>query len=145
MSLTWYCVPNIIFHCCVFQEFSGTGPKYNAAYKHHKSITSFLSHLDFVPYIYILNIWYFKILHVEILNHLYFKLEKLKRDPLLFCSDRHVGKIYSKCSSFLDYVRMSLKKLGLDESKVSVWLPFSFTRILGRAVNWNNTRSFAFY
>ncbi|XP_060233958.1 probable methyltransferase-like protein 25 isoform X2 [Meriones unguiculatus] len=33
--------------------------------------------------------------------------------------DRHVGKIYSKCSSFLDYVRMSLKKLGLDESKVS--------------------------
>ncbi|KAL1774762.1 methyltransferase 25 isoform X1 [Sigmodon hispidus] len=33
--------------------------------------------------------------------------------------DRHVGKIYSKCSSFLDYVKMSLKKLGLDESKVS--------------------------
>lgn len=33
--------------------------------------------------------------------------------------DRHVGKIYSKCSSFLDYVRMSLKKLGLDESKIS--------------------------
>ncbi|XP_070927455.1 probable methyltransferase-like protein 25 isoform X1 [Macaca nemestrina] len=32
-------------------------------------------------------------------------------------SDRHVGKIYSKCSSFLDYVRRSLKKLGLDESK----------------------------
>ncbi|XP_049991405.1 probable methyltransferase-like protein 25 isoform X3 [Alexandromys fortis] len=31
--------------------------------------------------------------------------------------DRHVGKIYSKCSSFLDYVRMSIKKLGLDESK----------------------------
>ncbi|XP_049991404.1 probable methyltransferase-like protein 25 isoform X2 [Alexandromys fortis] len=33
--------------------------------------------------------------------------------------DRHVGKIYSKCSSFLDYVRMSIKKLGLDESKIS--------------------------
>uniref|UniRef100_A0A7N9CNV5 Methyltransferase like 25 n=1 Tax=Macaca fascicularis TaxID=9541 RepID=A0A7N9CNV5_MACFA len=33
-------------------------------------------------------------------------------------SDRHVGKIYSKCSSFLDYVRRSLKKLGLDESKL---------------------------
>uniref|UniRef100_A0A8C6W884 Methyltransferase like 25 n=1 Tax=Nannospalax galili TaxID=1026970 RepID=A0A8C6W884_NANGA len=32
--------------------------------------------------------------------------------------DRHVGKIYSKCSSFLDYVKMSLKKLGLDESKL---------------------------
>ncbi|XP_024592521.1 methyltransferase-like protein 25 [Neophocaena asiaeorientalis asiaeorientalis] len=32
--------------------------------------------------------------------------------------DRHVGKIYSKSSSFLDYVRMSLKKLGLDESKL---------------------------
>ncbi|PNJ20436.1 METTL25 isoform 1 [Pongo abelii] len=32
--------------------------------------------------------------------------------------DRHVGKIYSKCSSFLDYVRRSLKKLGLDESKL---------------------------
>ncbi|XP_037599774.1 methyltransferase-like protein 25 isoform X2 [Cebus imitator] len=31
--------------------------------------------------------------------------------------DQHVGKIYSKCSSFLDYVRRSLKKLGLDESK----------------------------
>ncbi|XP_030100895.1 probable methyltransferase-like protein 25 isoform X5 [Mus musculus] len=31
--------------------------------------------------------------------------------------EQHVGKIYSKCSSFLEYVRMSLKKLGLDESK----------------------------
>ncbi|XP_023605529.1 methyltransferase-like protein 25 isoform X2 [Myotis lucifugus] len=31
--------------------------------------------------------------------------------------DRYVGKIYSKSSSFLDYVRKSLKKLGLDESK----------------------------
>lgn len=31
--------------------------------------------------------------------------------------DRHVGKVYSKSSSFLDYVRKSLKKLGLDESK----------------------------
>ncbi|XP_076776231.1 putative methyltransferase-like protein 25 isoform X1 [Arvicanthis niloticus] len=33
--------------------------------------------------------------------------------------EQHVGKIYSKCSSFLEYVRMSLQKLGLDESKVS--------------------------
>ncbi|KAM9230742.1 putative methyltransferase-like protein 25 [Dugong dugon] len=32
--------------------------------------------------------------------------------------DRHVGKIYSKSSSFLDYVKKSLKKLGLDESKL---------------------------
>ncbi|DAA30108.1 TPA: hypothetical protein BOS_4910 [Bos taurus] len=32
--------------------------------------------------------------------------------------DRHVGKIYSKSSSFPDYVRKSLKKLGLDESKL---------------------------
>ncbi|XP_078305774.1 putative methyltransferase-like protein 25 isoform X3 [Panthera onca] len=32
--------------------------------------------------------------------------------------DRHVGKIYSKSSSFLDYARKSLKKLGLDESKL---------------------------
>uniref|UniRef100_A0A8D0M9R9 Methyltransferase domain-containing protein n=2 Tax=Sus scrofa TaxID=9823 RepID=A0A8D0M9R9_PIG len=32
--------------------------------------------------------------------------------------DRHVGKLYSKSSSFLDYVRKSLKKLGLDESKL---------------------------
>uniref|UniRef100_A0A8D2AQC6 Methyltransferase like 25 n=1 Tax=Sciurus vulgaris TaxID=55149 RepID=A0A8D2AQC6_SCIVU len=32
--------------------------------------------------------------------------------------NQHVGKIYSKCSSFLDYVRKSLKKLGLDESKL---------------------------
>ncbi|XP_036999329.2 probable methyltransferase-like protein 25 isoform X1 [Artibeus jamaicensis] len=31
---------------------------------------------------------------------------------------QHVGKIYSKSSSFLDYVRKSLKKLGLDESKL---------------------------
>ncbi|KAM5288982.1 putative methyltransferase-like protein 25 [Ctenodactylus gundi] len=34
-------------------------------------------------------------------------------------SDQHVGKIYSKCSSFVDYVRKSLKKIGLDESKLS--------------------------
>ncbi|XP_032202774.1 methyltransferase-like protein 25 isoform X3 [Mustela erminea] len=33
--------------------------------------------------------------------------------------DRHVGKIYSKSSSFPDYVRKSLKKLGLDESKIT--------------------------
>lgn len=109
------------------------------------NITKVLLHFYHIWILCHIYIWYFKILHVEILNHLYFKLEKLKRDPLLFCSDRHVGKIYSKCSSFLDYVRMSLKKLGLDEYKVSVWLPFSFTRILGRAVNWNNTKSFAFY
>ncbi|NXL93869.1 MET25 protein, partial [Alectura lathami] len=32
--------------------------------------------------------------------------------------DRHVGKIYSKSSSFLDYVRRSLKKLELDDSKL---------------------------
>ncbi|KAM9169958.1 putative methyltransferase-like protein 25 isoform 2-T3 [Pangshura tecta] len=32
-------------------------------------------------------------------------------------SDRHVGKIFSKSSSFVDYVRKSLKKLELDESK----------------------------
>uniref|UniRef100_A0A2K6FJF0 Methyltransferase like 25 n=1 Tax=Propithecus coquereli TaxID=379532 RepID=A0A2K6FJF0_PROCO len=32
--------------------------------------------------------------------------------------DQHVGKIYSKCSSFVDYVTKSLKKLGLDESKL---------------------------
>ncbi|NWJ06403.1 MET25 protein, partial [Crypturellus undulatus] len=34
-------------------------------------------------------------------------------------SDRHVGKIFSKSSSFLDYVRKSLKKLELDDSKLS--------------------------
>ncbi|XP_049639608.1 probable methyltransferase-like protein 25 [Suncus etruscus] len=33
--------------------------------------------------------------------------------------DQHVGKIFSKSSSFLDYVRKSLKKLGLDESKLT--------------------------
>ncbi|XP_058529192.1 probable methyltransferase-like protein 25 isoform X2 [Ochotona princeps] len=32
--------------------------------------------------------------------------------------EQHVGKIYSKCSSFLDYVRKSLRKLGLDDSKL---------------------------
>ncbi|XP_068026634.1 probable methyltransferase-like protein 25 isoform X3 [Melanerpes formicivorus] len=34
-------------------------------------------------------------------------------------SDRHVGKIFSKSSSFMDYVRKSLKKLELDGSKLS--------------------------
>ncbi|CAM4487013.1 unnamed protein product [Caretta caretta] len=33
-------------------------------------------------------------------------------------SDQHVGKIFSKSSSFVDYVRKSLKKLELDESKL---------------------------
>ncbi|KAF4792442.1 methyltransferase-like protein 25 [Turdus rufiventris] len=33
-------------------------------------------------------------------------------------SDRHVGKTFSKSSSFIDYVRRSLKKLELDDSKV---------------------------
>ncbi|XP_040976369.1 methyltransferase-like protein 25 isoform X2 [Aquila chrysaetos chrysaetos] len=33
-------------------------------------------------------------------------------------SDRHVGKIFSKSSSFIDYVRKSLKKLELDDSKL---------------------------
>ncbi|NXT28987.1 MET25 protein, partial [Syrrhaptes paradoxus] len=33
-------------------------------------------------------------------------------------SDRHVGKTFSKSSSFIDYVRKSLKKLELDDSKV---------------------------
>ncbi|XP_072217681.1 probable methyltransferase-like protein 25 isoform X2 [Excalfactoria chinensis] len=37
-------------------------------------------------------------------------------------SDRHVGKIFSKSSSFLDYVRKSLKKLELDDSKLKVVL-----------------------
>ncbi|XP_053109848.1 probable methyltransferase-like protein 25 isoform X2 [Hemicordylus capensis] len=34
-------------------------------------------------------------------------------------SDRNIGKVYSKSSSFLDYVRKSLKKLELDESEIS--------------------------
>ncbi|KAM7057304.1 putative methyltransferase-like protein 25 isoform 3-T3 [Acridotheres tristis] len=33
-------------------------------------------------------------------------------------SDRHVGKTFSKSSSFVDYVRRSLKKLELDNSKL---------------------------
>ncbi|NXJ59284.1 MET25 protein, partial [Rostratula benghalensis] len=33
-------------------------------------------------------------------------------------SERHVGKTFSKSSSFTDYVRKSLKKLELDDSKV---------------------------
>ncbi|KFZ57621.1 Methyltransferase-like 25, partial [Podiceps cristatus] len=33
-------------------------------------------------------------------------------------SDRHVGKTFSKSSSFEDYVRKSLKKLELDDSKL---------------------------
>lgn len=54
-------------------------------------------------------------------------MEKLKSDSILSCTDRHVGKVYSKSSSFLDYVRKSLKKLGLDESKVSMRRPLVFT------------------
>ncbi|XP_060101125.1 probable methyltransferase-like protein 25 [Heteronotia binoei] len=34
-------------------------------------------------------------------------------------SDRNIGKVFSKSSSFLDYVRKSLKKLELDELKIS--------------------------
>uniref|UniRef100_A0A8D0DPQ1 Methyltransferase like 25 n=1 Tax=Salvator merianae TaxID=96440 RepID=A0A8D0DPQ1_SALMN len=37
-------------------------------------------------------------------------------------SDRNIGKVYSKSSSFLDYVRKSLKKLELDESMLKVVL-----------------------
>ncbi|NWI85664.1 MET25 protein, partial [Pitta sordida] len=33
-------------------------------------------------------------------------------------SDRHVGKTFSKSSSFIDYVRRSLQKLELDDSKL---------------------------
>ncbi|NXG14271.1 MET25 protein, partial [Grallaria varia] len=33
-------------------------------------------------------------------------------------SDRHVGKTFSKSSSFIDYVRRSLKKLELNDSKL---------------------------
>ncbi|XP_032855687.2 methyltransferase-like protein 25 isoform X2 [Tyto alba] len=33
-------------------------------------------------------------------------------------SDRHVGKTFSKSSSFIDYIRKSLKKLELDDSKL---------------------------
>nr|XP_014426677.2 methyltransferase-like protein 25 [Pelodiscus sinensis] len=36
----------------------------------------------------------------------------------MITSDQHVGKIFSKSSSFVDYVRKSLKKLELDESKL---------------------------
>uniref|UniRef100_A0A8C7YV76 Methyltransferase like 25 n=1 Tax=Oryzias sinensis TaxID=183150 RepID=A0A8C7YV76_9TELE len=34
-------------------------------------------------------------------------------------SDRRVGNVYSKAKSFLDYVRRALRKLELDESKLS--------------------------
>ncbi|NXG51264.1 MET25 protein, partial [Psilopogon haemacephalus] len=34
-------------------------------------------------------------------------------------SDRHVGKVFSKSSSFIDYVRKSLQKMELDGSKIS--------------------------
>ncbi|XP_074082625.1 putative methyltransferase-like protein 25 isoform X2 [Macrotis lagotis] len=36
--------------------------------------------------------------------------------------DKHVGKVYSKSTSFSDYVRKSLKKLELDDSKLKVVL-----------------------
>ncbi|RMB99723.1 hypothetical protein DUI87_23725 [Hirundo rustica rustica] len=42
-------------------------------------------------------------------------------------SDRHVGKTFSKSSSFIDYVRRSLKKLELDDSKCRK--PFPWTEI----------------
>ncbi|XP_053260653.1 probable methyltransferase-like protein 25 isoform X1 [Podarcis raffonei] len=34
-------------------------------------------------------------------------------------SDRNIGKVYSKSSSFLDYARKAFKKLELDESEIS--------------------------
>lgn len=33
-------------------------------------------------------------------------------------SEKRVGNVYSKASSFVDYVRRALRKLELDESKV---------------------------
>lgn len=38
---------------------------------------------------------------------------------LLVGSEKRVGNVYSKASSFVDYVRRALRKLELDESKVS--------------------------
>ncbi|KAB0377700.1 hypothetical protein FD755_009278 [Muntiacus reevesi] len=48
----------------------------------------------------------------------YHLLSEEFENPHKGTDDRHVGKIYSKSSSFPDYVRKSLKKLGLDESKL---------------------------
>lgn len=33
-------------------------------------------------------------------------------------SEKRVGNVYSKASSFVDYVRRALRKLDLDETKV---------------------------
>lgn len=33
-------------------------------------------------------------------------------------SEKRVGNVYSKASSFVDYVRRALKKLDLDDTKV---------------------------
>ncbi|KAG7258497.1 hypothetical protein CRUP_016695 [Coryphaenoides rupestris] len=35
-----------------------------------------------------------------------------------FKSERRVGNIYSKCQSFVEYVRRALGRLGLDDSKL---------------------------
>uniref|UniRef100_A0A8D0H2N4 Methyltransferase like 25 n=1 Tax=Sphenodon punctatus TaxID=8508 RepID=A0A8D0H2N4_SPHPU len=43
--------------------------------------------------------------------------------------DRYIGKVFSKTSSFTDYVRKSLKKLELDETKVSNYLHIGHTHI----------------
>uniref|UniRef100_H0VJL5 Methyltransferase like 25 n=1 Tax=Cavia porcellus TaxID=10141 RepID=H0VJL5_CAVPO len=45
-------------------------------------------------------------------------LQDIIKDCYGITKCEHVGKIYSKCSSFLDYVRKSLKKLGLDETQL---------------------------
>lgn len=37
-----------------------------------------------------------------------------------FGSEKRVGNVYSKASSFVDYIRRALRKLDLDDSKVSV-------------------------
>lgn len=37
-------------------------------------------------------------------------------------SEKRVGNVFSKATSFVDYVRRALKKLELDDSKVSVGL-----------------------
>ncbi|KAJ8249971.1 hypothetical protein COCON_G00231870 [Conger conger] len=54
------------------------------------------------------SLFYRAVLHVILRDHY-----------SAFKSEKRVGNVYSKSASFVDYVRRALRKLGLDESKMS--------------------------
>lgn len=55
---------------------------------------------------------------------------------LCLVSEKRVGNVYSKAKSFVDYVRRALRRLELDESKVSVKISQSSYRTSSRNKLW---------